>query len=461
MSIFSGSQRSIYRALCFVYCLAGGLAVQNCTWPDSCPAYEENSCGEPYTDSAARSRPVGSSQTWNVDDATSVLQISVEVNADGETATLATMAESAPALTPAIHAVGTPPLASISEVFPTSAVSQQPGSFARQLEPLMLVQRLLNLTSRGTVEESMTTLLSVAHGAKASSAPISSITWLVMLGLVLLSFVGACLLVRKQGIDNSGRHSPNAPTPGLQTSRFLVPRGSTHGGQPQRGPFLGSQRNLSTPVPKIVPPVDRQPNRTASSPSRLDRSLYLCDQSVWADFESSLAIPIGQLPSESGCVGEFYVLSGSLQTALLYGSVEFTDNGLRWFGLSVHGSNDLLASCWPTPGSCRIYEGREVEPCASVQICNKAGDVWGTLSPTGQDSYGVYQGDRRVMTIAGDKQVGSLGIFLDNEPLARAGRDRTGEHVEIGVKPPCDPILMLMFVLAVIVLNPDLDGRWD
>lgn len=96
-----------------------------------------------------------------------------------------------------------------------------------------------------------------------------------------------------------------------------------------------------------------------------------------------------------------------------------------------------------------------------MQICNKAGDVWGTLSPTGQDSYGVYQGDRRVMTIAGDKQVGSLGIFLDNEPLARAGRDRTGEHVEIGVKPPCDPILMLMFVLAVIVLNPDLDGRWD
>lgn len=536
----AGSQRSLYLSHCCILCLAVGLAIQNGTWAgSSCPAH---SAAAGRDDAAAESGNIGSGcRNWdNIDDTTSVLQISGEVTSADGTNSGAVGAESIAAapllpgmieevtaqtarvqrtrLAPPVHAA-TAPLLGIAEViapggtstwanvaesmsadapsfntsiaFPTSAVPHQAKARAqpeerqtvgRVVNNSTVLERgwwdqLLNLASQTSTGEAVSfsvhaaTLYSAVRRASGASTAASDGTWLFMLFLVLLSLVGACILVRNRTFDNESR---GQYIPGLHTAACLVPRSSTQGmGRPQTGRLPvnndSTRRSLSSLEPKILPSMGELHNRmqplsprlmsrSSLTPSKLDHNLRLSDQNLSGNFESFFAIPALQLPADCGTVGEFDILRGSLRKAILHGSVQFTDAGLRWVGLSMTGSRGLLASCWPSPGSCPIVDGREVEPCAEVQICDKAGDIWGTLSPKGQDSYGIYRGDRRVLTLAGDRPAGRLAIFLDSEPLAHAARGRTGEHLEIGVKPPCDPILMLICLLAVVVLNPEQDG---
>jgi len=514
---FSSYQRSLYLTQCCIPCLAVGLAVQNETWAGSCPAH-----------GAAESGIDGSDRNWDLDDTTSVLQISGEVTAADRITSWAAVAKStAPPLPGMIEATAqtitarrtrsaAPPahaatilLRGITEViaprststlahatsfntsktFPTSTVSQpkvrQP--VGREGNNSTMMQRgwwdrLSTLASQRSAGEAISfsvhaaTLYSAVRRAGGASTAASDGTWLFMLFLVLLSLAGACLLVRGRTFDNEGRGQYN---PGFHTSPVMMPRGSTQGnmvGRPQTGRLPansgGTRPSLSALEPKILPSMGELHNRmqplspklmsrSSLTPTRLDHTLHnlrLSDQKLFGNIESFFAIPALQLPADCGSVGEFDILRGSLRKAILHGSVQFTDAGLRWVGLSMAGTSGLLASCWPSPGSCPIVDGREVEPCAEVQICDKAGDIWGTLSPKGQDSYGIYKGDRRILTLTGDKHAGRLAIFLDSEPLAHAARGRTGEHLEIGVKPPCDPVLMLICLLAVVVLNPEQDG---
>mmetsp|Transcript_71040 Transcript_71040/g.141128 ORF Transcript_71040/g.141128 Transcript_71040/m.141128 type:complete len:533 (-) Transcript_71040:69-1667(-) len=530
-----GSQRSLNLArCCCIPCLAVGLAIQNGTWASSCPTHSAAGF-----DNVAESRTVGSSRNLDVDDTTSVLQISGEVTAAEKTASWAAKPEFAAAppmlgmidvtaqttrakrsrIAPPIHAATSIPgttkinasrvpttLANIAEsisehfvsfntsmALPSSAMSQPAKAQTQPEVPQMVSRegnngtmlergwwhRMPNLASLRSLEEAFSfsvyaaNLYSAVKRDGVAPTVASDGTWLFMLFLVLLSLACACLLARNRSPDaeRRGQHAP-----GFHTPARLMPRGSTHGGmvgRPETGRLPvnndGSRRSLSTLEPKMPPSMGdlynrmqplspRLMSRSSLTPSRLNQNLRLADHSLRGKFDSFFAIPAAQLPADCGSVGEFDVLRGSLRKTILHGSVQFTDAGLRWVGLSLPGTNGLLASCWPSPGSCPIADGHEVEPCAEVQICDQAGDIWGTLSPKGQDSYGIYKGDRRVLTLAGDRPAGRLAIFLDSEPLAHAARGRTGEHLEIGVKPPCDPILMLTCLLAVVVLNPEQEG---
>lgn len=523
---FAGSQRSLCTVHCCITCLAVGTAIQNGTWADSCPAH-----------GAAESAVVGGGHNWDIDDATSVLQISGEVTAVNRSASRAPASESvaAPPLlgmielfVPPMHA--TPSLPGIvdvmamasrgnetlattaqstsahvlshssSQAFSTPAVSQpaKARGQAREHSPMLGHEgkngslpeqgwwaQLSTLASQKSAGEAISftvhaaTLYSAVRRASGASTISDDGTWLFMLFLVLVSLAGACFLVRGRSSDNERRERRGHYTPGFHTSPCLIPRGSIQGGmagraQTGRLPINndGIRRSSLTLEPKAPPSMDdlysrmqplspRLMSRLSLTPSRMAHTLRISDpsdQSLHGNLESFFAIPAIQLPADCGSIGEFDILRGSSRKAILHGSVQFTDAGLRWVGLSTPGKSGLLASCWPSPGSCPIVDGREVEPCAEVQICNKAGDIWGTLSPKFQDSYGIYKGDSRVLTLAGDRPAGRLAIFLDSEPLAHAARGRTGEYLEIGIKPPCDPILMLICLLAVVVLNPEQDG---
>lgn len=128
--------------------------------------------------------------------------------------------------------------------------------------------------------------------------------------------------------------------------------------------------------------------------------------------------------------------------------------------LSATATDTLLASCRPSPGSCSIIDGCAVEPCSELQIRNKDNVVWGTVSPRAQDSYGVFQGEKQVFSLEGDQEAGRLIAYLEGEPIAHAARSASCEHLEVGVKPHIDPILMLIVFLSVVIFNPeeDMDG---
>lgn len=110
-----------------------------------------------------------------------------------------------------------------------------------------------------------------------------------------------------------------------------------------------------------------------------------------------------------------------------------------------------LASSAP----CMMISMQE-EICHKLEIRGKDNRMWGTLLPISSDSYGIYQARKDpVLTLDGDQENGCLTAKMGGEIVARAARDRDGDHLEVGVKPHIDPILMLMCVLGVVIFNPE------
>uniref|UniRef100_A0A7S1RYC0 Uncharacterized protein n=1 Tax=Alexandrium catenella TaxID=2925 RepID=A0A7S1RYC0_ALECA len=252
----------------------------------------------------------------------------------------------------------------------------------------------------------------------------------------------------------------------LQTSAFSRP-GST-----PISPATFGSRPSAVAAPSVRLPVAQQrasltsepapsPRRMAqSSLSRpgIDHKLFLCERNLWAHFEAFFSIRAEQLPAEFGKVGDFDVLRGALLKPVFHGSVRLLDRGRRVFVLSASATDTLLASCRPSPGSCSIADGYAVEPCSELQIRNKDNIVWGTVAPRAQDSYGVFQGEKQVFSLEGDQEAGRLIAYLEGEPIAHAARSSSSEcHLEVGVKPHIDPILMLIVFLSVVIFNPEED----
>lgn len=85
------------------------------------------------------------------------------------------------------------------------------------------------------------------------------------------------------------------------------------------------------------------------------------------------------------------------------------------------------------------------------------GRIWGTMLPLSSDTYGVFfQGQKEpLIMLEGDQENGRLTAKVGGEVVAHATRDSDGDHLEIGVNPHVDPILMLMCILAVVIFNPE------
>lgn len=214
---------------------------------------------------------------------------------------------------------------------------------------------------------------------------------------------------------------------------------------------LGTRRGASSPAPS-----PRRIAGMALSRPGLEAKLLICDPSIWSHMEAFFLVQAERLPAEIGSVGDFDIIRGVSQEIAFRANVTATPPmGKRVFTLSVPGRAGHLVACTPSPGACSVVQGQIVEPCSELQIKNKEDVVWGTLSARGGDRYAVRRRGEQVLALEGDQDSGRLIVFLEGEPIAHAARSAASEHLEVGVKPNIDPILMLACVLSVVIFNPE------
>lgn len=165
----------------------------------------------------------------------------------------------------------------------------------------------------------------------------------------------------------------------------------------------------------------------------------------------------------SGRIGGGHgLLAGSAPHAAeapLFASVTLGTTGQRELCLSpVPTMLPVLCRCTPSADSCEVSDGKLNMPCSQLDIRDGDGKFWGSIVPTGSDSYCVVRNGRQVLFVEGVQEVGRLLIFAAGaEPLAHAARVVQNDvaMLEVGVKPQVDPILSLIVILGVVIFNPE------
>jgi len=220
----------------------------------------------------------------------------------------------------------------------------------------------------------------------------------------------------------------------------VVPGGGSGGGRSSPAPSPRRMATLALQAPNLAQ----------------DQKLTLVDPRIWSNVEPFFVVSVDQLPAEVGSIGDFQILRGAMSEVAFKGSVTTTPPmRKRVFTLSLPGARGHLASCSPSPGACSVVGGIIVEPSTELQLRNKDNIIWGTLAPKGGDHYSVCRGSEQVLALEGDQEQGRLIVFIEGEPVAHAAKSPFGEHLEIGVKPNIDPVLMLLCVLSVVIFNPE------
>jgi len=183
-----------------------------------------------------------------------------------------------------------------------------------------------------------------------------------------------------------------------------------------------------------------------------DRRLNLCEPSVWTNIQAYFCIPAEHLytVADSESTGSFDILRGGPMEPVFAASVRPYGSCPRALLLSAATMRERpLASCAAT-------SSRALYHCAELELRGQDNRFWGTLIAQGSDIYSVYQsGTRQVLVLEGDQANGRLVVWLGDEVVAHAARGPDGEHLEVGVRPQIDPVLMLICVLAVVIFNPE------
>lgn len=363
--------------------------------------------------------------------------------------------------------------------------------------PLTVATALLAWASghRSSAKEELARLPSLLLSELNSSTGRSAeaATLLVVFGLTAVLLFLCCAAGSTSGGDSMERRRPDkAGMVSAGRASELRPLGAAPGAAPH-GAGVSS---------RWLPPVGTTPRASAvaSAPSprsiargpaaeSMGRQLILSPPSQWQRFGGLYSICAERLPAdiENAATGTFELGrvdgggggrgvrsslvgsagGGALAEVPLFASVVVGQSGLRELFLSpTPAMSPVLCCCSPSPTGCMASEGRLLEPCSQLDIKDKDGALWGSIVPTGGDSYMVVHNGQQALIVEGVQEAGRLLIFalpsrgsLPNlaEPVAHAARvvQNNVAMLEVGVKPHLDPILALTVILGVVIFNPE------
>jgi len=317
----------------------------------------------------------------------------------------------------------------------------------------------------GRLPSLLLTELNSGTGRSAEAATLMVVFGLTAVLLFLCCAAGSSGGERadRSRLDKGGRASELRSLPASSTRRLPV----------SNTPFANAV--ASAPSPRSLArgpaaePLGRQ--LILSTPSQWPRfgGLYsICAEQLPADIETP-AIGCFELGRVDGGGGRRSTIGSGQPTELpLFASVALGASGLRELVLAPSStSSPALCCCTPSAGSCLVVDGKLLEPCNQLEIKDKDGMFWGSVVPTGSDSYSVLRNGQQALSVEGVQEAGRLLIFAARgsgsayaglaEPVAHAARVVINEvaMLEVGVKPHVDPILALIVILGVVIFNPE------
>lgn len=195
----------------------------------------------------------------------------------------------------------------------------------------------------------------------------------------------------------------------------------------------------------------------------------LCDPSLWQHLMPLYSVEANQIfdVAEPGGWGNLDIFPGGKMEGSPIFLAAVMPFGMIPRALVITTASERgrpLCSCAPNSGALGIAGRKQhSNSCSDLELHDGAGQLWGTLAPSGSD-YAVYLRrtgrehavQKPTFRIEGDHQSGTLHVKNSDgeEIIAHAGIDDNGAQLDVGVAPQTDPILMLLLIVAVLVFNP-------